>query len=223
MRIIGIVLVFLALPVFAADWHVRGDSHAIGAVKKLVKENPAEQLRIVRESGICVRILNADRRKSHGFFMWKDAEMPTGKLTEITLQPALMGKTLCQGEQPLAEKCTTIAIAADAPRVTLLHEFLHTKQIAKDPSWCKLSKELWHRTASLAEQRELKDREWDVLTTLWKNRVALKLDAQDRVAVAGELSELAPQRKYDASAAKFMATTQVSKELKKAIAEFTKH
>jgi hypothetical protein len=201
---------------------VRDDKAVREFVLALAKKSPKEQLKAVRAEGLCVKILTSGRKVPKGFFLWQDAEKPSGKLSDVTSRAALMGKTLCKGEHKVSEKCTTIALASDAPRVTLIHEYLHVQQIEKDGEWCELSKTLWKRRPNKGEERELQDREWDVLVALWKNRGDLNLDAQDRVTVAGEILEMAPQRKHDKSAARFVDDEKVQDELMSAAAEYQK-
>ena len=222
MRNIIFLLFFFSIGASAADWRIENDHNAIAAVARLAKLNPRAQLKAVRAEGICVKVLDSGRKAPKGFFLWRDAERPIGKLSEVTAKGALMGKTLCKRELPIAESCTTVVMADDAPRVTLLHEYLHTKQIAKDKAWCEISKRLWTESGAAADTRQLQDREWDVLTTLWENRRKLQLDPQDRVAVAGEILDMAPQRKGDSSAQRFIQKQGVESELAKAADEYRK-
>ena len=184
---------------------------------------PQDQLKFIREKGVCIKILESDRKVPKGFFVWGEIEKPTGKLSEITSQKGLMGKTLCQGEHSLAKNCATIVLASDAPRSTLLHEFLHHRQIEKDPSWCPLSKTLWQRTPSKDEQKLIRDKEWDVHKALWDNRKQLNFQIEDQVTVASETLEEAQVRKnFDPDAEKYTQTSNLLLELNSAISQYKK-
>ena len=116
----------------------------------------------------------------------------------------------------------TIVLADDAPKSTLFHEYLHTQQIKKDPSWCQLSKKMWKtKKASREEIREVHNREWDVIKFLWKNRKNMKLDLQDHLAIASEIQGMAKKRsQYDPSAQAFVQKENVQGILLKLINDY---
>lgn len=221
IRLLVLGLLFSASAAAAEKWAIRNDAKVLCELKSLAKKSKKVQLATVRKSGVCVEILDSGRKVPKGFFVWKDAEKPTALLSKVTSKAALMGKTMCKGEHRASEKCTTIFLASDAPASTLLHEYLHVKQIEKDAAWCELSKNLWTREATEAEAREPGEREWDVHVALWDNRESLGFDAQDTAAVGGELLELVPARaSYDKETLEYVKKARVESELVKAIQEY---
>lgn len=225
-KTVGIALLFYtanggAIAQAACSNCIEDDADVAKQAIRLSKLPPKEQLTQVRKTGTCVVILKSGRKFDSPFFNWQQVEAPQGDLREVSSQKNLMGKTLCKGERPISKSCTTIVLAADAPVSTLVHEYLHTRQIAKDPEWCAFSKALWGRPARPADIQRIRDKEWDVHRFLWLNREALRLGVEDDLAVTAELVEEAQARKgWDESAETFIGTQKVREHLMQAMQRY---
>lgn len=132
-----------------------------------------------------------------------------------------MGKTLCKSEHELSSKCLTIALASDAPKSTLIHEFLHAKQIQKDPKWCGISKKLWQRAPTEEEVKIIRDKEWDAHRFLWENRQSLNFNIEDDLAIVSETLEEAMQRKsFDLTAMNYIKEQKMEETLTQLIQKY---
>jgi hypothetical protein len=216
-------MILAALAAGACLWCVDGNPPAEKELMRLAALPPRKLLAEVRKAGACVKILDSGRRVPGGAFHWGQVEAPTGTLSAVTRQAGLMGKTLCKGELPLSRDCTTIALASDAPLVTILHEYLHTRQIAGDESWCQLSAALWSHPPTPVESRALRDREWDVVKLLWRAHARMKLSLEDRVALTSDvITEAGARADYDATALDFANREHLRERLNTLIGEYTK-
>lgn len=216
-----IFFTFLSLQTQANEcsWCVSTKPEIIREIQELATKEPAAQLKSLRDKGLCINILDSDRKvPKKGFFIWADIEKPTGSLTDVTKLKNLMGKTLCQGEHKMSKKCPTIVLASDAPQSSLLHEYLHYKQILGDKTWCPLSEKLWKRTPTAEEEKIIRDREWDVHKALFENRKELKFNTEDEVTVISEtLEEAQARQSYDKGAIDYVKKNKLSEELMKSI------
>jgi len=205
------------------EWCVQGNPAATVAALALGKLEPAEMLKSVRKQGICVRILDSGRRAPPGTFLWSTIEQPSGKLSDITKIPGLMGKTLCADELPIAKGCPTIVLASDGMKTTLVHEFLHVKQIAKDQAWCPLSKKTWETgKTSPEEQRVFLNREWDVHRWLLENLDALRPNIDDKIGIVSNTMDQARMRaSFDADAAQYVEKMKLNEKLNGYVNEYT--
>lgn len=148
---------------------------------------------------------------------------PSGDLKSVTGISALTGKTLCKDELEIAKGCTTIILASDAPKVTLLHELLHVHQIEKENGWCEISKKLWKQKPDAAAEKEIRNREWDVYKFLWENRNELQLNIEDKVSIADGLIQEAHTRKsFDKNAPRYLVEQKVPAALTGYIADYMK-
>jgi hypothetical protein len=150
---------------------------------------------------------------------------PSGKLADFSKLQNLMGKTLCKGEHKESEKCSTIVLASDAPKSTLIHEYLHLQQISKGGEWCAISKKLWEPNVQVSPeiQKTMLDREWDVHRWLWKNKDHLGLVTEDKVGIAANLMDQAGMRsKFDPEAPKYLESEKVPQYLNAAIELYKK-
>lgn len=204
-------LLFASSLVFAEDFN---------QIIPLAKLPAKERLAAIRKKGICVKILESDRKTSEHFFTWKQVEAASGKLSEVTKIKSLVGKTLCQGENPVAAKCPTIVLATDAPGSTLLHEYLHYLQMTKRSSWCSLSKSLWTRRPTEQESRIIRDMEWEVHQYLWDHRSDLDFNLEDKIAIISETIEEAEQRPWDPLAKDYVRKEALVTELGTLIQEY---
>jgi hypothetical protein len=138
--------------------------------------------------------------------MWGQVEKATEPLSSVTTLKALMGKTLCKGEIDASKNCATIVIASNAPRSTLIHEYLHAKQMSKDANWCPLSKALWGKSSLTSDEKKaVREKEWDAHKFLWRNRALFSYGIEDALAIASETIEEAQARSsWDASAKDFV-------------------
>ncbi|MEQ1665798.1 MAG: tetratricopeptide repeat protein, partial [Bdellovibrionales bacterium] len=193
---------------------VEGDPIVEKELLRLSLLKPQELITEVRKQGICVQVLKSNRKSPEQFFTWSKIEKSEKPLSDITKQKNLMGKTFCKDEHLISKGCTTIVLASDAPKSTLLHEYLHVKQIEKDAKWCPLSKELWSREPSPAESKLIRDKEWDVHRVLWAHLEQLNVDIEDKLAVISETLQEAWLRKdFDSEALKFVKSEKMSKRL----------
>lgn len=206
-------------------WCVLGNSRATREALKLAsEESPKKMLEKVRSEGLSVKVLNSGRPVPKNFFHWGSIERPVGPIESLSQQKGIMGKTLCKGEHALAGDGTTIFLASDAPRSTLIHEYLHTFQIQGDPAWCPISKAIWDSGRISREAMVLmQDREWDVHRWLWENRDALKLSVEDRVNVGANLMDQASVRApRDPSVRLYLKKQKVNEELDRDVAAYRK-
>ena len=216
------LIIMLSVQTATADWQLFEDKAITAKLKRLGKLKPEDLLKKIRGEGIAVSILSTDRPKPSSFF-WGSIEKPSGKLSSITKQKALFGKTFCKGEHPFSNKSDSIALAEDAPRSTLYHEYLHILQIRKDRSWCKISKELWKRQPTKIEQRAQLDREWDVAKVLWKNLNHLNAGIEDQITIADAVAQQAVKRKdFAPEALLFVQMENIAGFLKAKVVEYQK-
>jgi hypothetical protein len=226
LSLLALVFKVLSYPAAHADtsckWCIADDKKIQKEFKALGLLEPKVLLEKVRADKVCVKVLRSNRKGESKFFQWSSVEPPQGELSAITKIGALMGKTLCADEHPMAKDCTTIVLAHDAPKSTLIHEYLHVRQIRRDSSWCDISKSLWNRkTASADERRAALDREWDAHKFLWKHKAEWKLSVEDRIGIAANLLEQATLRDaYDKSAIPYIKSEGVEKYLERRIADF---
>lgn len=206
----------------AAPWSLTPDAKK--SALQLASLDPVQMLQKIRAEKICVKILQSNRTVPASLFHWGKVEKGTGKLEELTKIPGLMGKTLCADEVPLAHKCLTIVLASDAPKTTLVHEYLHAHQIKNDPTWCPISQSAWKTgTMSKENYKGMLDREWEVHTWLWENRDKLHLSAEGKVEVASTLLDQAQKRaSFDSTAADYISKQKVPEYLNSAVAEYKK-
>lgn len=223
--LIALTVVFNPVAALAqCDWCVTNNATREQEILRIAAMQPLAQLAYVRAQGVCVKVLDSGRRPPKNLFYWAQVEQATGSLTEVTQIKNVMGKTFCKGEIAFADQCNTIAIASDAPRSTLLHEFLHLRQLESDKAWCKLSRALWSRKATEQEARVLRDKEWDVHRLLWKLRKQLSFGLEDQLTVVAEtLEEAQAREKYDAEAGKYVARERMAQELERLMKEYRAH
>ncbi len=206
-------------------WCVLGNSRATRAALTLAsEETPKKMLEKVRSEGISVKVLNSGRTVPKNFFHWGSLERTVGPMESLSQNKGVMGKTLCKGEHPLAGDGVTIFLASDAPKSTLIHEYLHTFQIQGDPAWCPISKAIWDSGRMSREAMILmQDREWDVHRWLWENRDALKLAVEDRVNIGANLMDQASLRApRDPSVRVYLKKQKVNEELDRDVAAYRK-
>lgn len=203
------------------DWCVYKSDTLASDIKALANKPPEEQLKDIRSQGICVLVMESGRKTPKDFFTWGKIEAPKESLQKITKQKNVMGKTLCKSEHELSAKCLTIALASDAPKSTLIHEFLHAKQIQKDSKWCGISKKLWQRAPTEEEAKMIRDKEWDVHRFLWENRQSLNFNIEDDLAVVSETLEGAMQRrKFDSTATDYTKEQKMEESLTQLIQKY---
>lgn len=204
-------------------WCVFKSESLIEEIKNLTKKSPEEQLKSIREQGVCIMVMESGRRTPKDFFTWGKIETPKESLLKISKVKNLMGKTLCKGEHDLARKCITIALASDAPKSTLIHEYLHAKQIQNDPEWCRLSKQLWKRSPTADEVKIIRNKEWDVHRFLWESRESLNFNIEDELAITAETIEEAEQRKsFDSTASEYAKDQKLNLTLNQLIQKYKK-
>lgn len=205
------------------QWCVFKSNKVAEDIKSLSLKSPEEQLKSIRASGLCVMVMESGRKTPRDFFTWGKIETPKEPMLKITKHKNLMGKTLCKGEHELSAKCVTIALASDAPKSTLIHEYLHTMQIHNDPSWCRLSKQLWKREPTADEVKMIRDKEWDAHQFLWENRENLNLNIEDELSIVSETIEEAEQRKsFDPSASVYVKDQKLTSTLSQLIEKYKK-
>ncbi|MBT4762731.1 MAG: hypothetical protein HOO06_13620 [Bdellovibrionaceae bacterium] len=206
------------------SWCIHDNTSLATKITRLSKLKPVQMLSAIRKDNVCIKILKSERNVPDQVFTWGSIEAPKTNLSEISGIKNIMGKTLCKKEHAASENCTTIIIANDAPKSTLIHEYLHVQQIRKDPKWCAFSKALWSKNeVSPDEIKKLYNKEWDVLKFLWLNRDQLSLDVQDKVTISAELIEQAKKRAYfDPSATELIRKEQVAAYLSREIVQYKK-
>ena len=218
----GLTFIF-SIQAFAdtCGWCVSSNSSVRQELLVLSRKEPKEMLKSIRDSGICVKVLSSNRKIPKNMFVWGQVEVPTGDIASVTKQKSLMGKTLCKGETEISKSCLTVILASDAPRSTLFHEYLHVKQIEKDQAWCSLSKRLWKKSANPAEEKLIRDKEWDVHKFLWENRNELGFAIEDKIAVADEtVAEAKLRSSYDKAALEYSKSEKIENELKAWIPQY---
>ena len=189
--------------------------------KSLSQLAPADLLKFI-EKEAKVLILSTGRKDPSPLFSWGKLRTDEGQLNQITKLEGAMGKTLCKGEKPEAKDGITIVLAADSPYSTLVHEYLHLRQIKKDGAWCPISKALWTRAPLAHEERMVRDREWDVRQVLWTLRDGPHMTVEDRLIIAdGLMNEAKMRALYDPAAADFIAKNNIAKGRDKAVREYT--
>lgn len=204
-------------------WCVFGAPKVADDLITLARKKPEEILRGVRGTGVCVAVMDSGRKVPPGQFVWSQVEKPKGMLSAFTKKSALLGKTLCKGERDIAMSCDTIILAGDAPKGTLLHEYLHTVQLKNNKNWCRVSKKLWVEgyTPTEDEYQLTHDMEWDVYKTLWSVRTQLKLSLEDLISITSGMSDEAKARSsYDGAAAVFLREQKVAEELGRLVVEY---
>jgi hypothetical protein len=227
MKLIALVVLifFISLDTSAKSqctWCILNDLSLHKNLVDMIAIDAKTLLQKIRSEKVCVKILDSHRKVPEGFFHWDQVEHPSEELSTITKLPALMGKTLCADELPLAKGCVTIGIASDAPKTTLIHEYLHVQQIKKDSAWCAVSKSLWGKKALSEDERQAQsDREWDVVRVLWAERERTGFSLEDKITIAGDLLEQAAARKsFDADAQNYVRTQKVDSYLMSHILEY---
>jgi hypothetical protein len=212
MPLLTLLATLLFLPsVFAADvctWCIADDSASVHEVDKLLALTPKALLKAVRGKGVLVNIFDSGRKHPRdGSFTWSMVEVGDKTLSDYSNQQALTGRSYCAGEHADAKGKPLIVLANDAPLSTLIHEYLHTRQMAKDASWCAAG-------AKGAGEEALSDREWDVHRALWKMRGHKKFNLEDRISIGSNLLEQARAREErDSSAMAFIAQEKVLENL----------
>lgn len=205
----------------ACDGCLDGDALLLDGLEKIALMAPKQQLEQIRKEGVCIKVADSGRKAPPKFFSWSQVEKPTLALKEATSLADVMGKSFCRGERPLSRACPTIVLASDAPASTLLHEYLHVKQAERSTSWCALSKKLWNRPPTKAEDRIVRDLEWDAHKMLWSNRARLKLGLEDKIAVAGETIEEAKKRRdFDPTTLSYLQREKVAQSFRELIQEY---
>lgn len=205
------------------SWCVTKNPKVIAEIRDLSARTPADQLKAIRNKGICVKVVGKEIKLAPGTFAWGQVEKPEGKWAEVTVQRNVFSKTLCRGEKQISKGCATIALSAEAKGVFLIQEFLRYRQMESDPAWCPLSKSLWTRSATPQETKILQDKLWDANRALWEQRKSLKISDEDRIVVYGSLVNLARLRKwYDPSAHEYIRNQKIENELAMAVAEVAK-
>ncbi len=184
--------------------------------------SPKEQLLKIEGQGIQVLILNSSRPLSSPFFQWKKERIDRGNLNEVSHLESSMGKTLCKDEIKIAKSKYNIILNADAPRSTLLHEYLHVLQIIKDEKWCEISKKIWNKkTIDPAENIEIRNREWDVRKVLWDTRTHQSYSIEDRIIIAeGLINEAKLRSNFDKNASFLIEKENVEQFLNQNIESF---
>lgn len=185
-------------------------------IRALAAKSPEHIDKTIRTEGINIVILATKRKVPAGVFHWGQIHQPETDLGAVSKIPNLMGKTLCAGELPLSKDGLTIVVAADAPKSTLLHEYLHVLQIEKDQAWCPLSKKMWgKRKLSAKEISAAQDKEWDVHRFLWEEKDELALGFEDKLGIAANLQEQAVARsKRDPEAMAYLEKEKVGAYLR---------
>lgn len=193
--------------------------------RKFLELAPSDQLVKIEKEGVKVFILKSDKENTVPFFQWKKIRVDQGKLTDISKLEGSLGKTLCKGEKPIAQNEYTIVLNSDAPMSTLLHEYLHVKQIINDKSWCQTSKRLWE--TQIPDPRDIKivrDHEWDVRQILWQLRDHKSFNVEDHIVIAeGMLKESEMRKEYDPDAQKIIKDEKVNIYLTEQIEEYKKN
>ncbi|MBI3557008.1 MAG: hypothetical protein HY074_12150 [Deltaproteobacteria bacterium] len=220
LKLLPLVAVFAA---GICNWCVFGRMDLTNDVLGIARLKPQAALKAIRERSVCVKVMRTKRKVPPHTFAWEQIEKPTLEMKEVTQLAGLMGKTLCAGEIPVVGKCQTIILASDAPFSTLIHEYLHVLQIARDPGWCPFSKAMWHRGASDVDLKLMSDKEWDVHLFLWNNYKRMNLEIDDQIAIVSETVNLAQQRKnFDPDAKNFLAQENAVETLNGLIAQYKK-
>lgn len=208
------------------DWCIETDNEFGNKVIRFATLPHTEMLKKLQHEGILVKTFTANRKFNPKTFHWGKLVPPKLKMNEIGKDPGLTGKTLCRGEIPAAAEGMTIAIADDAPKSTLIHEYLHTKQIANLPGWCAASKQAWQSgKMSTTDYANRLTAEWDVHKWLWLNKERLHLNVEDKVNIASNLIDRAKDyQQIDAAAANdFLRQHQVEAYLQKVIPEYMEY
>lgn len=198
------------------------DKSAVEQAKDLAKLNPKDLIAAIEKAGVKILILASSRKNPSPLFNWGQIRIDKGELNQITKHEAAMGKTLCQGEKPESKDQVTIILAADSPFSTLIHEYLHTLQIQRDPSWCPVSKQLWGKEKITAqENRMIRDREWDVRLVLWELIEAANMTVEDRLIISdGLIAESLQRKSYHPESEEFVEKNNLQTTRKKAITEY---
>ncbi len=191
-------------------WCIEKNIEIENELKNLLKLKPSQILESIEAKGIKVVILKPERLPSKKFFTWGSIRINSGKLTDLSKNEGTLGKTLCKGERPISKTGMTIVISSDAPLSTLLHEYLHYRQILLDHGWCEISKKLWDNPKPKFEwAKAVRDREWDVRLTLWKLRNESIFNVEDRIVISeGLIQEAIFRSQFDKS------SLNIIKELK---------
>jgi hypothetical protein len=191
-------------------------------VSSFLELSSKDQLLKVEKLGIRVLILNSDRPLNSPFFQWKKERVDQGSLSEVSQLESSMGKTLCKDEIKIAKSKYNIILNADAPRSTLLHEYLHVLQIIKEEKWCEISKKIWNKkTIETSENIEIRNREWDVRKTLWRTREHQSYSIEDRIIIAeGLMNEAKLRAAFDKSAPLYVEKENVIQFLNQNIESF---
>lgn len=217
MKLIWIlILLFATSSAFSkCTWCISEELDSSNKAESFLDLSPQAQLAKVENEGIKVFILDSGRKSETPFFQWKSVRVDSGNLTDISKVEGSLGKTLCKGERPLAIKEFTIILSSDAPLSTLLHEYLHVKQIKKDSSWCLVSKRLWSMTIPLPEDIKIvRDHEWDVRKILWSVRNHKSFNVEDHIVIAeGMLKESEMRKNYDPEASLYVKKEKVQEFL----------
>lgn len=224
MRIIFIIFGFLfSYSAFAkCDWCVYEQNSIKNEVENFLNLPPRKQLEKIEAEGIKVFILNPDRKSGTPFFQWSTIRVDPGNLSDISKIEGSLGKTLCKGERLIATKDYTIVLNSDAPLSTLLHEYLHVKQIKKDSNWCKISKRLWgNNMPSVEDVKAVRDHEWDVRQTLWQARQHSAFNIEDHIVIAeGMIKEAQMRKDFDPQALEIVKKEKVEEYLLKEVDAF---
>jgi len=196
-------------------WCIENNSSVKNEINHLITLMPTELLKNIENQNIKVFILNPDRIQTKKYFTWGKIRVDSGKLSDLSKIEGSLGKTLCKDERKIAKMGTTIVLSSDAPYSTLIHEYLHLKQIELDNSWCEISKKLWDNPSPKKDWiKAVRDREWDVRLFLWSIKDQNNFNIEDKIVIAeGLIKEAIFRSQYDSSSLKYIKEKKVENYL----------
>lgn len=226
MYFLVILILSTSLSVLAQEcqWCVLSRPEIKEQIIAYSKLPPKELLKTIENQKISVKILKSNRVTPNSFH-WGKIKGPQTNLNELTKHNNLMGKTLCPNEHKLAdENKITIFLADDAPKETLLHEYLHAIQIMRDKKWCNLSKQLWNgHKLTMSEHQYMLAHEWDVHFFLYQSISELHLSTEDKVGILSTFIQISNDYKqYNEEANKYANDKSLKIKLNKLVAQYLK-
>lgn len=225
MKVFFVMLYFYSgVALGNCKWCIEKNSNVMNEINYLISITPTDFLKNIENQNIKVFILNPDRVQTKKYFTWGKLRIDSGKLSDLSRIEGSLGKTLCKDERKIAKEGVTIILSSDAPYSTLVHEFLHLKQIELDKSWCEISKKLWDNPSPKREWvKAVRDREWDVRLFLWKIKEHKNFNIEDKIVIAeGLMKEAIFRSQYDSNSLKFIKENRVENYLQKQVELYLK-